>query len=167
MATGRNNGRPRKPKGKEAFIPTSITEEVLETIPTPPDDLTDDGLTLWYRIWSGGSAWLAEADYIVIHDLCQIYQEKELYRRAIDMGSVPRVYRMTNGSMAPHPYVNLLKSSRADLTTRLSSIGFTPTDRARLDAMESLVDDPIVDMVRRKQEREIARREMMDNVGEV
>lgn len=162
MATGRSNGRPRTPKGKHEFIPDNITPETLAKIPTPPDDLNEDGLVLWYRIWSGGRDWLADADFIVVQDLCQIFQEKEIYRRAIDLGSVPRVYKMPNGTMAPHPYVNLLKSSRQEMTVRLSSIGFTPTDRAKLEATETLVDDLIIDIANRKAKRLREREERLN-----
>lgn len=150
MATGRSNGRPRTPKGKQDFIPDNLTPEMIAKIPNPPNDLNEDGQVLWYRIWSGGKDWLADADFTVVQDLCQIFQEKEIYRRAIDLGSVPRVYKMPNGTMAPHPYVNLLKSSRQEMTVRLSSIGFTPTDRAKLEAIESLADEEFMAVVHRK-----------------
>lgn len=156
MATGRSSGRPRKPRGK-TNITADITEEVLDKIPPPPEELTEDGKIVWYKIWASAYNWLSKADEMVILELCQLYEDKELYRRAIILGNVPRVYKMPNGILTPHPYVNLLKDTRAQMNTLLAALGFTPTDRAKIGAMEQLADDPILSMVKRKQEREAAR----------
>lgn len=158
MATGRPTGRPRKPAGKTT---TSITysDEVMEKIPAIPEGIGEDGEILWHKIWASAHGWLMEADAVTILELCQIYDEKELYRRAISLGSVPRVYKMTNGALAPHPYVNLLKDARAQINSILASLGFTPADRAKIGAMESLAEDPLVDLIKRKTERDLERRE--------
>lgn len=158
MATGRPNGRPRKPAGKTE-APIILSDEIMEKIPAVPEGLGEDGTLLWYKIWASAHGWLMEADAVVILELCQIFEEKELYRRAIALGSVPRVYKMPNGTLAPHPYINLLKDSRVQITSHLSSLGFNPSDRAKLGAMESLIEDPLVDLIKRKAERDMARRE--------
>lgn len=151
MATGRPAGRPRTPQGKTT-IPVTITDEILEKIPAVPEGLGEDGTILWYKVWAAAHGWLTDADAVVILELCQIFEEKELYRRAISLGNVPRVYKMPNGTLAPHPYVNLLKDSRVQMTSHLASLGFNPSDRAKIGAIESLVDDPLVDLIKRKSE---------------
>lgn len=166
MATGRSNGRPRTPNGKRDLATQDITEELLDKIATPPNDLNEDGQYLWYKVWSGGDGWLIDADTIVVYDLCQIYQDKELYRRALATGSVPRVYKMPNGILTPHPYTKLLKEARSEMTTHLSSLGFNPSDRAKLGAIESMSDeDPLIGLIKRKQEREAKRRAMVASDG--
>lgn len=152
MTTGKPNGRPRAiPKGQ---TPNVLTDEQIAKIPNPPESLSEDGIDLWYKVFASGMGWLAEADRVIILELCQIYQDKELYRRSIELGSVPRIYKMPNGTLAPHPYITLLKSARAEMSSHLSSLGFTPTDRARIGAIESLVGDPLLEMIKRKKERE-------------
>jgi P27 family predicted phage terminase small subunit len=158
MATGRPAGRPRTPSGKTT-PPIEITDEIMDKIPTVPDGIGEDGTVLWYKIWAYCHGWLMDIDRVTILELCQIFDEKELYRRALALGSVPRVYKVPNGALSPHPYVTLLKDSRAQINSLLASLGATPADRAKIGAMESLAEDPLVDMIKRRTERDLERRE--------
>lgn len=157
MATGRPSGRPRTRKGAADTF-ANITPEDLDKVPEIPEHLNEDGSTMWIYIWAGAHTWLHETDEFIVTELCEVYQDKEFYRRAIDLNDVPRTYRTSNKTIIPHPYISLLKDSRAQMRTYFSSLGFSPADRAKIGAIEALSDDPLAEMMKAKMKRTEARR---------
>jgi P27 family predicted phage terminase small subunit len=166
MATGRPNGRPRTQKGAGSAVSAPLNKDAAAVIPPFPEGLNEDGENLWMKIWAGAKDWLHESDAFIVTELCQIYQDKELYRRALDLGSVPRTYRLSNKTIVPHPYVALLKDSRAQMNTHLSSLGLSPADRARIGAIEALKDDPVLDLLRRKIKRTTERLNLVEEIDD-
>lgn len=163
--TGRPRGRPAKPTEVKRALgnpghrplpaepaPGEALEPALD-VPTPPD-LGRDGLELWETVWTAGSMWLSrEGDYAVIKLLCQAQDEAEHLRRALAIGEVPRIYVHSNGSIVTHPYVGQLKELRQQITAWLSSLGFSPADRARLGLSEVRQGDALDELTKRRQER--------------
>ena len=170
--TGRPNGRPPKPTevkralgnpGKRPLPtpnrPGSGLTPVTDT-PTPPT-LGPDGLELWIRLWTAGKSWLSpDGDYAVMELLCRATDESEFLRRSLALGEVPRHYVLPNGSFVSHPYVTQLKELRSQMTAWLSSLGFSPTDRARLGLAEVKTLDALDELHRRREER---MRRVVDN----
>ena len=148
VATGRPSGRPPKPTevkrllgnpGHRPIPDKPMPGEGLQgakDIPEPPA-LGLDGTVLWNQLWSAGKQWLSpDADYQILTLLCQAQDEAEEIRRAIAIGEVPRFYKLPNGSFVSHPLVIQLKELRAQSTGWLASLGFSPSDRARLGLAE-------------------------------
>lgn len=164
--TGRPTGRPAKPVERhratgnpshKPLPPTPLPGQALpgmrSDIPTPPV-LGIDGRDLWDQIWGAGRSWLSpDSDAVVITMLCQATDEAESMRRALAIGEVPRYYVLPNGSYVTHPYVSQLKELRAQITAWLASLGFSPSDRARLGVGEVRQHDALDDLERRRQER--------------
>lgn len=142
--TGRSRGRPRK---VELDTTTSKTSQT----PQPPI-LQEDGLALWEAIWTNGQKWLREDDIELVTQACYLKDEAEHLRRAISLGEVPRTYKLPNGNIITHPYINQLNTARAQLVSILSALGFTPTDRTRLGLIEIKGNSIIEEMKARRAE---------------
>ena len=165
VATGRPNGRPPKPTevkrmlgnpGKRSLPDAPAVGEGLpaaDKIPTAPP-LGKDGLSLWDQVWSAGQKWLSTtSDFSMIVMLCQAQDEAEQIRRALAVGEIRRFYVLPNGQQVTHPMVNQLKDLRTQITAWLSSLGFSPTDRARLGLTEVRQSDALDELERRRSER--------------
>jgi P27 family predicted phage terminase small subunit len=165
VATGRPNGRPPKPTevkrilgnpGKRPLPEAPTVGEGLpaaDRIPQAPA-LGQDGLALWNQVWSAGQKWLSTtSDYSMTVMLCQAHDEAEQIRRALAVGEIRRFYVLPNGQQVTHPMVNQLKDLRTQITAWLSSLGFSPTDRARLGLTEVRQTDALDELERRRSER--------------
>lgn len=154
LTTGRPTGRPPKVRGKGV----DLTPRPDEEIPDIPDGLTDLGAAMWISLWRNGGDLLTDADTFLILELCQLYEEKEFVRGQLASGAVPRAYKALNGNIVTHPFVVQLKDARTQMNTLFSALGFSPTDRARLGAIDALSEDPALKLLLdRKREREAER----------
>jgi P27 family predicted phage terminase small subunit len=170
MATGRPNGRPPKPvevkrnlgnPGKRELPPVPTPDsnkrlKAVSNIPKPPRDLGKKGKLMWNTVWEAGQqtghiAPLHDAQLILM--LCQAVDEAEFLRNELVSGNVDRVYLMSNGAYAPHPYVKDLANLRTQITAWLSMLGFSPTDRSRLGIGEVVEDSPLDELLKRRQNR--------------
>ena len=164
--TGRPSGRPAKPlevkratgnPGQRPLPEAPLPGQGLSAgIPTPPS-LEEDGLILWYHVWTAGKTWLAtESDQTIITLLCQAQDEHESIRRQIASGEIERFYTTANGQMVTHPMVTQLATLRTQMTAWLAAIGFSPADRSRLGLAEVRVRDELDELQRRRVERSSA-----------
>jgi P27 family predicted phage terminase small subunit len=164
-ATGRPAGRPPKPTelkritgnpGGRPLPAAPMPGEGLQSdgsIPTPPP-LSPDGAELWQQVWIAGKSWLSpQSDYQIVVMLCHAHDEAEECRRLLSIGEVPRFYTLPNGSVVTHPVVNQLKELRVQITSWLSALGFSPSDRARLGLGEVRQADALDELQRRREER--------------
>ena len=154
MATGRPNGRPAKPVERHRAAGTGRNlpdapgpQQGLAShgnVPTPPETLGSHGITLWNHVWNAGRSWLApESDRTIVTLLCNAFDEHEDIRVKLSSGEYQRVYVHANGSPVTTPWVTQLKELRAQMTTWLSQIGFSPSDRSRLGLAEVRVRDEL------------------------
>lgn len=166
MATGRPTGRPSKPvevkrangnPGGRALpsVPVMPGEGLVTTgdVPTPPP-LEAEGLALWNHVWDAGRQWLSpDSDRTIITLLCNAQDEAEDIRRLISSGEISRFYVTANGQMVTHPLVTQLNGLRAQMTSWLAAIGFSPADRSRLGLAEVRVRNELDELERRRRER--------------
>ena len=163
--TGRPTGRPPKPTEQKRLLGNPGHRPLpnapmpgeglpaVSNIPTPPP-LGFDGLELWNRIWSAGKSWLSpEADYQIVVMLCQAQDETEEIRRVLAIGEEKRYYVLANGQQVTSPLVKQLKELRVQMTGWLASLGYSPTDRARLGVGEVRQVDELDELERRRLER--------------
>lgn len=170
MATGRPNGRPPKPTevkrnlgnpGKRELpdVPQPSSNKRLKavsSIPKAPRELGKKGKLMWTTIWEAGEqtkhiAPLHDAQLILM--LCHTVDEADFLRTELASGNVERVYLMSNGAYAPHPYVKELANLRTQITAWLSMLGFSPTDRARMGIGEVVEDSPLDELEKRRMNR--------------
>jgi P27 family predicted phage terminase small subunit len=165
MATGRPTGRPAKPveqhrlagnPSKKALPDAPIPGQGLQAatgIPVAPL-LGDQGLALWNHVWVAGRTWLSpESDVTIVTMLCEAQDDYALIRDLLNSGAEPRFYITANGQMVTHPLVTQLQNLRAQMTSWLAAIGFSPADRSRLGLAEVRVRDDVDDLLRRRNER--------------
>lgn len=167
--TGRPNGRPPKPveirRGDESVRQDRLPDAPLpgeglapaEDIPPAPP-LSEDGQAMWDSLWTAGRRWLSpDSDMSMMIMLCQAFDESEAIRRALALGEVKRFYTLANGQQVTHPMVTQLRELRAQMTAWLSSLGFSPTDRARLGLAEVRTPDALDDLQARREARKLGR----------
>lgn len=150
MATGRKPGRPPKPVqvkksegnlGKRKLPEEHFEEMTVQDIPLPPEAYSEEAVAFWIRIWNAGKTWLKpDRDYIVVMLLCDAFNEYSYTRRMLSLGSiaggVDRVVTSPKGYPVQHPFVSQRNESQRQMVTQLSSLGFSPTDFARLQINE-------------------------------
>lgn len=163
MATGRPNGRPPKPVERHRAAGTGrnlpdapgpgegLTGQPASSLPNPPKSLGTRGLELWDHVWTAGRSWLSpESDRTIVTMLCNAFDEHEDIREKLNSGEYARVYVHANGSPVTTPWVTQLKELRAQLTTWLSQIGFSPSDRSRLGLAEVRVRDELDELSQKR-----------------
>jgi P27 family predicted phage terminase small subunit len=122
-------------------------------VPVPPA-LGPAGLELWNRIWTAGRQWLSlESDYPLVTMLCQAQDEAEELRLLLATGAEDRYYIVANGQKVTSPVVTQLKDLRVQMTAWLASLGYSPSDRARLGLAEVRAADVLDELERRRAER--------------
>jgi P27 family predicted phage terminase small subunit len=122
-----SGGRPL-PAVRAAIVKT-------EVIPVPPDDLGDRGLTEWGRIWTAGNSWLApEQDYHWVGMVARAYDDIEQFRVKVKADGLIQFGSM--GQVIAHPLIGEIRKCEAVIMKCLSTLGFSPSDRARLGLAE-------------------------------
>jgi len=160
--TGRPTGRPAKPieqkralgnPGKRPLPDAPMPGSGLPSAANIPEapTLGIDGMKMWEQIWVAGKQWLSPAsDSYIVTLLCQAQDESEEIRRSIAIGEVPRYYKLPNGSYVTHPMVVQLRELRTQSTAWLSSLGFSPADRARIGLGEVRQSDALDELEARR-----------------
>lgn len=165
MATGRPAGRPAKPV-EQHRLAGNPSKKHLPDAPMPGQGLQsatgipaapllgDQGLALWNHVWVAGRTWLSpESDVTIVTMLCEAQDDYALIRDTLNSGAEPRFYITANGQMVTHPLVTQLQNLRAQMTSWLAAIGFSPADRSRLGLAEVRVRDELDELNRRRVER--------------
>lgn len=94
---------------------------LASSIPVPHRPLGDHGKELWRRIWSSGAAWLRPAlDGDIVLMACEMTDERTVLRRIVFQNTDRWRERRA------------LREIDKQITSLLSQIGFSPTDRATL-----------------------------------
>ena len=91
--------------------------------PTPPSTLKQSGKRTWKQLWTAGRIWLGPSDEPAVRLACEQADEVTALRRAAARLSEP---------MQRLQYVYAGQAAEKLLMQSLSSLGFTPTARARL-----------------------------------
>lgn len=165
MATGRPVGRPAKPVEQHRLAGNPSKKQLpdapmpghglqsAEGVPAAPF-LGENGLALWNHVWVAGRTWLSpESDQTIVTMLCEAQDDYALIRDLLNSGAEPRFYITANGQMVTHPLVVQLQNLRAQMTSWLAAIGFSPADRSRLGLAEVRVRDELDELNRRRVER--------------
>jgi P27 family predicted phage terminase small subunit len=160
MATGRPTGRPAKPveRHRDAGTGRNLPDAPAPgqglaggTVPQPPETLQQKGIELWNHVWTAGKSWLAvDSDRTIVTLLCNAFDEHEDIREKLQSGEYARVYVHANGSPVTTPWVTQMKELRVQMTTWLSQIGFSPSDRSRLGLGEVRVRDELDELAQKR-----------------
>jgi len=100
--------------------------------PSPPRTLDATGRKWWRTIWRGGSSWLDESiDCLLIESVCDAVDQVHAIEQHLK--HVGRWYETKQGVIAAHPGVADIRQLQVFITSRMSLLGFSPSDRARLN----------------------------------
>ncbi|NDC49660.1 MAG: hypothetical protein EBZ61_11395 [Micrococcales bacterium] len=112
-----NLGQRKLPKHADIVALPSLASDV----PEPHRPLGTHGKELWHRIWSSGAAWLRPAlDGDIVLMACEMTDERTVLRQIVFTQSGAWRERRA------------LREIDRQITSLLSQIGFSPTDRATL-----------------------------------
>lgn len=165
MATGRPTGRPAKPVEQHRLagnpskkqLPSAPLpgEGLQQTTGVPPLPLLGEaGEALWNHVWVAGKSWLSpESDRTIVTLLCEAHDDYATIRALVESGEIPRFYVTANGQMVTHPLITQLQALRAQMTSWLAAIGFSPADRSRLGLAEVRVRDELDELNQRRVQR--------------
>ena len=115
----RKQGNP----GKRAYPQLVEVGLVAQRVPRAPSTLKQSGKRTWKQLWTAGRIWLGPSDEPAVRLTCEQADEVTALRRMAGRVDDP-VKRLR--------FLRVLQESEKLLMQSLSSLGFTPTARARL-----------------------------------
>jgi hypothetical protein len=109
-----NPGKRALPEPKISLLPS------LYEVPTPSRPLSKHGLEFWERIWTAGSVWLnTQTDFELFMITCEMLDEYIVLREQV----------LRDNRTDERKALRVLEKN---ITSNLSLLGFSPTDRSRL-----------------------------------
>ena len=145
-STTKADGRP---------IPRMSTDVAIRQgnapVPRAPKGLQYQGKTQWVKIWTAGF-WLKEdQDYHWVSQIAQAYDDIAAYRDKIaEIGLIVTGY---NGQDTANPLIAEIRKCEATIRTCLSTLGFSPTDRAKLGIIEVKARNALADYLEKQNAR--------------
>jgi hypothetical protein len=122
-------------QGKVLALPMALG------IPDPPASLGLTGRRLWALVWEQGGMWISpRTDATLVELTCQLLDDAELARER---------YRATRDPKD----ARVVALFAGVVHTQLSSLGFTPTARARLGVAEVKAASRLDELIERNAER--------------
>ena len=145
-ATTKSDGRP---------IPRMSTEIAVRAdkapVPRAPKGLARSGRTQWNNIWTAGFWLKNDQDYHWVAQIAQAYDDIAAYRDKIEeIGLIVTGY---NGQDAANPLIAEIRKCEATIRTCLSTLGFSPTDRAKLGIIEVKARNALADYLEKQSGR--------------
>lgn len=156
-----SNGRKPKPIERKRLTGRSPTTdsagrplpeikggEIIKTVtvPEPPEGLGKRGAAEWERIWTAGEPWLApEQDRAWVEMVAFAYDDIETFRRKVKRDGLIQTGSM--GQVIAHPLIGEIRKAEATIARALSTLGFSPSDRARLGLAEVKRRSALLDMM--------------------
>lgn len=138
----RRTGNP----GQRKLPPRSSTKALSPVVDVPPVPihLKKAGRSMWERVWScEGKSWLAPSvDVFQVEQLCELADEIALYRELVlaepllEEPVVSPTGKRVGTRFYRNPAELMHRHARAQYLSILSSLGFSPSDRARLNLAE-------------------------------
>ncbi len=134
VSTGRPNGRPPKARRKAATSPETPSPVLEADLPPLPPfvRLGPVGERAWAHLWrSVPHLDSARGDGVLVSMVAAKVEEWADIRAGLDrLGST--TYVAPNGQTLTHPLVRQLTEAEVRLTSWLSALGCSPSDRSRL-----------------------------------
>jgi len=115
----RKQGNP----GKRAYPQLVEVGVVAQLVPRAPSTFQQSGKRTWKQLWTAGRIWLGPSDEPAVRLACEQADEVTALRRMAGRVDDP-VKRLR--------FIRVLQESEKLLMQSLSSLGFTPTARAKL-----------------------------------
>lgn len=111
-------------------------------LPEPPEGLGELGRAVWGQVLSEASAWVSyKLDTLLLGIVCDQFEERAALRELV-LASPDQ----------PRLRIALRELDKA-LVSNLSSLGLTPTDRARLGFVQVKKESKLDELMRMREER--------------
>jgi hypothetical protein len=119
--------------------------------PDPPDGLGELGKSVWNQVLTEAGSWVSyKLDTYLLGILCDQIEERATLRKLVeDSPDLPRLR------------IGLRELDKA-IVSNLSTLGLTPTDRARLGFVQVKSESKLEELIRKKQERNPAYQSPLD-----
>lgn len=109
--------------------------------PKPPRPLAPAGADLWKRVWASAADWVSpDTDLERVLTLCEMTDEYVALRARAMAPLLADDVPLTGGEKRTY---DALRDLRKQMGAALAALGFTPTDRARLNVAEVAPEDPL------------------------
>jgi hypothetical protein len=149
------------PNERKALRGTLRTDRVISpnlrgtlvqgVLPEPPGGLGELGKSVWNQVLTEAGSWVSyKLDTYLLGILCDQIEERATLRELVD--DSPDVPRLRIG----------LRELDKAIVSNLSTLGLTPTDRARLGFVQVKSESKLDELIRRKQERNLAYQSPLD-----
>ena len=149
------------PNERKALRGTLRTDRVISpnlrgtliqgALPEPPGGLGELGKSVWNQVLSEAGSWVSyKLDTYLLGILCDQMEERAILRELVD--DSPDVPRLRIG----------LRELDKAIVSNLSTLGLTPTDRARLGFVQVKSESKLEELIRKKQERNPAYQSPLD-----
>ena len=149
------------PNERKALRGTLRTDRVISpnlrgtlvqgVLPEPPGGLGELGKSVWNQVLTEAGSWVSyKLDTYLLGILCDQIEERATLRELVD--DSPDVPRLRIG----------LRELDKAIVSNLSTLGLTPTDRARLGFVQVKSESKLEELIRKKQERNPAYQSPLD-----
>lgn len=155
-------GRPRKPieraqqlaKGDgrspgNRLVPMGGAQNVTRRleVPDPVVPLGPRGAAEWEKLWTAGFWLKPDQDYIWVEQICQSFDMIEAFNEEI--ANTGLMVEGSMGQQAAHPLIGERLKLWQHMAKCLSALGFSPSDRARLNLTEAQTASKLQQMMDR------------------
>jgi hypothetical protein len=138
-------------RADRVISPTLRGTLIQGALPEPPGGLGELGKSVWNQVLTEAGSWVSyKLDTYLLGILCDQMEERAILRELVD--DSPDVPRLRIG----------LRELDKVIVSNLSTLGLTPTDRARLGFVQVKSESKLDELIRRKQERSLAYQSPLD-----
>jgi len=129
-------------RGDRVLSPSLQGELIQGAFPEPPEGLGALGRAIWGQVLTEASVWVSyQLDTLLLGIVCDQFEERaELRQLVLEQPEQPRLR------------IGLRELDKA-LVSNLSTLGLTPTDRARLGFVQVKKESKLQELMRRNEER--------------
>jgi P27 family predicted phage terminase small subunit len=113
--------------------------------PIAPRGLHYRGQTEWHKVWTAGFWLKPDQDYAWVEQIARAYDDMERFRKRVEEDGL--VQRGSLGQPVAHPLIAEIRKCEDTIRKCLSTLGFSPTDRARLGIAEAKAQTMIQDLI--------------------
>lgn len=123
-----------KTLGGRDIVATNVSSLERKEPPPMPEGLGERGEAEWHKIWQAGRWLWPDQDYAWVEQVARSYDDLDAFRKEVaSMGLTVEGY---NGQTVANPLISEMRKCEATIRACLSTLGFSPADRAKLKLTE-------------------------------
>lgn len=142
-------GTGKTPGGRDLVVISKVAPRQGPQ-PVMPRGLGKRGKLEWHKVWEAGF-WLHSEDYHWVEMISRAYDDIDAYRERVVTDGL--ILKGSLGQPVANPLIQEIRRCESTIRQCLSTIGFSPTDRARLGILETKARTGLEDLIDRQQKR--------------